>query len=188
MELGRLLRERRSIHVFEDRPVPPELVMELLEDAVWVPNHRMTQPWRFILTYGEGRRKIAEAVRKINADKEADPGKKKEAGQKFYNKIMAIPMILTVLMREDPNPVVREEDYAATCCVIHNFSLLAWERGIGMVWKTHGWLHDPIFREAMGIRPGERAVGNLQIGYPAKIPSAQPRIPAAQRLTVIDQA
>ncbi|WP_077616689.1 nitroreductase family protein [Caenibacillus caldisaponilyticus] len=188
MELSQLMRERRSIHVFEDRPISPELVMEWLEAAIWVPNHRLTQPWRFILTYGEGRRKIAEAVRKIKENREADPDKKKGVGKKFYNKIMSIPMILTVVMKQDPNLGVREEDYASTSCVIHNLSLLAWERGIGMVWETYGWLHDPIFRETMGILPGEKAVGNLHIGYPAKIPPAQPRIPAVQLTTVFDRA
>ncbi|MBW9219658.1 nitroreductase [Anoxybacillus sp. ST70] len=188
MELSQLLRDRRSVHIFEDRPVSPELVMELLDTAVWAPNHRLTQPWRFILTYGEGRRKIADAVRTMKENKEADPLKRKEIGQKFYDKIMSIPMILTVLMREDPNLVVREEDYAATSCVIHNFSLLAWEKGIGMVWETYGWLHDPIFRKAMGIQPGEKAVGNLHIGYPAKIPPARSRIPASQLTTISNQA
>ncbi|ALS23124.1 MULTISPECIES: nitroreductase family protein [Paenibacillus] len=187
MELARLIRERRSIHAFEHREVPPELIMELMDTAVWVPNYHMTQPWRFILTYGEGRRKMAEAVRTMKESREPDPALKKEVGQKFYNKIMAIPMIMTVIMKEDPNLVVREEDYASTSCIIHNLSLLAWERGIGMVWETYGWLHHPVFRETMGILPGEKVLGNLHIGYPAQIPKAQPRILAAERITVVDR-
>jgi nitroreductase len=162
--------------------------MEMLDTAVWVPNHRLTQPWRFILTYGEGLKKIADAVRKIKENKEEDPLKKQEIGQKFYDKIMSVPMILTVVMRENPNEVVREEDYASTSCVIHNFGLLAWEKGIGMVWKTPGWLHDPIFREAMEIQPKEKVVGNLHIGYPAQIPPARSRIPASQLTMIFDQA
>ncbi|MBW7459740.1 nitroreductase [Paenibacillus sepulcri] len=185
MELAQLLRQRRSVHSFEDRPVSPEQVTQWLEAAVWVPNYHMTQPWRFILTYGEGRRKIASALRQL---KEAGSEKNSDIGQRFYDKIMAIPMILTVLMKEDPRLTVREEDYASTCCIIHNLSLLAWEQGIGMVWETYGWLHDDLFREAVGIRPGEKAVGNLHIGYPGKIPAARPRIPASQLITIYDQA
>ncbi|WP_135556579.1 nitroreductase family protein [Paenibacillus cymbidii] len=188
MELAQLIRARRSIHAFEPRDVSPELVGELLDTAVWVPNYHMTQPWRFILTYGEGRRRIAEAVRIMKEQREPDAGRKKEVGQKFYDKIMTIPMIMTVLMREDPNLITREEDYASTSCIVHNFSLLAWERGIGLTWETYPWLHVAEFRDAVGIRPGEKALGNLHIGYPAKIPTAQPRIPAADRLTVIDRA
>lgn len=188
MELSRLLKERRSIHVFEAREVSPELVTEMLDTAVWAPNFHMTQPWRFILTYGDGRTRIAEAVRQMQESREPDPEKKREVGRKMYDKIMSVPMFLTVIMREDPNLVVREEDYAATSCVIHNFSLLAWEKGIGMVWETYGWIHHPIFRETMGIQPGEKVVGNLHIGYPASIPQAQPRIPASRLITVVNQA
>jgi len=188
VELTQLLKERRSVHSFEKRPVSPELVVELLDTAVWVPNYHMTQPWRFIITYGEGRQKIAEAVRIMKEQREPDLSKKKDIGEKFYNKIMNIPMIMTVLMKESPNLIVREEDYASTSCVIHNFSLLAWEQGIGLNWETYGWLHEPVFREAMGIMPGEKAVGNLHIGYPAKIPHAQARIPAAQLVTLFGEA
>ncbi|NEW06384.1 nitroreductase [Paenibacillus sp. SYP-B3998] len=188
MELFQLLRERRSVHSFEDRPVSPDLVIEILDTAVWVPNYHMTQPWRFIVTYGEGRKKLAEAVRSLKENREVDPSKKKEVGERFYKKIMAIPMFMTVLMKEDSDPIVREEDYASTSCVIHNFSLLAWEKGIGLIWETYGWLQDPTFREAMGIQPGEKAIGNLHIGYPAQIPAAKDRIPAAQLVTLYNEA
>lgn len=188
MELSQLLRARRSIHRFEDREVDPDLVTELMESAIWVPNYHMTQPWRFIITYGEGRRRIAEAVRIMKEEREPDATKKKEVGQKFYQKIMTIPMLMTVIMKESPNLIVRQDDFASTSMIIHNFSLLAWEKGIGLVWETYPWIHEPKFREAMGIQPGERVLGNLHIGYPAVIPQAQPRIPASERITRVDRA
>jgi nitroreductase len=96
----------------------------------------------------------------------------------------AQPMIITVVMQENTNHIMREEDYASTSYVIHNFSLLAWERGIGLVWETYPWLLEAVFRDAMDIRPGEKVLGNLHVGYPAQIPNAQPRIPAAERVTI----
>ncbi|MCM3746610.1 nitroreductase [Paenibacillus pasadenensis] len=183
MELKQLIRERRSVHVFEDREVDPALVVELLDTAVWAPNHRMTQPWRFIIAAGDGRKKIADACRNVNERWERDPAKKQETGMKYYGKIMKNPMIVTVVMKENPYLQVREEDYAATAAVIHNFSLLAWEQGIGMVWETYEWLNEAVFREAVGIQPGEKAVGNLHIGYPKAVPAAEPRIPASERIT-----
>lgn len=187
MELTRIIKERRSVHVFENRPVPIEVVEQLLETAVWVPNHKMTQPWRFILVHGEGRKKIAEVGRTLNERRDKDPVKGKEMGQKGYDRLMAVPMFLIVLMKENSHPVVREEDYASTSCLIHNFSLLAWEQGIGMVWETYPLLHESGFREALGIEPGEKAVGSLHLGFPAKVPAAQTRKTAAGLLTVITQ-
>ncbi|MDF2724537.1 MAG: nitroreductase [Paenibacillus sp.] len=188
MELAQLIRERRSVHRFEPREVPVELVLELLDTAVWVPNYHMTQPWRFLISHGEGKRHMAEAVRYMKEAREPDPEKRQATGQRFYDKIMAIPMIITVIMQEDTNLIVREEDYASTVCVIHNFSLLAWERGIGLIWETYPWLLEKHFRDTMGIRPGEKVLGNLHVGYSAQIPNAQPRIPAIERVTIFDEA
>jgi len=186
MELAQLIKERRSVHRFEqNRPVPVELVKQLLDTAVWVPNHKMTQPWRFILLHGDGRKKIAEVSRALNEKRERDPEKRQETGQKFYDKLMSVPMFLVVVMKENPHVVVREEDYAATSCLIHNFSLLAWEQGVGMVWESYPLMHDPAFREALGIGPGEKVVGSLHVGYPAMIPAAQQRTPADRLLTII---
>ena len=187
MELAELIRGRRSVHRFEPRDVPLALALELLDTAVWAPNYRMTQPWRFIVSHGEGKRRMAESVRRMKEAREPDAGKREAVGRKFYDKIMAIPMIITVVMEENTNLIVREEDYAATSCVIHNFSLLAWERGIGLVWETYPWLLEADFREAMGIRPGEKVLGNLHVGYPAQIPLVQPRVPAAERTTIFGE-
>lgn len=182
-----MLKERRSVHQFEDRPVPPELVLALLEAAVWAPNHRMTQPWRFVLTCGEGRKRIARAMTGVRLKNERDPERIREIKDKIYKNIMSVPAFLTVVMREHPHPIVRMEDYAATCCVVHNFSLLAWEKGIGLVWETYDWLYDPDFRAALGVKEGETIVGNLHLGYPARVPPPQPRADAASRLTVVDR-
>lgn len=186
MELARLMKERRSVHVFEDRPVPQQLLEQILDTAVWVPNHKMTQPWRFILVIGEGRRRFARLGEALAAARERNPDKRAEFARKFYDKMMAVPAFLIVVMKEDPQLSVREEDYASTSCIIHNIGLLAWEQGLGLVWETYGFMHSPQFREALGICPGEKTVGSLHIGYPAKIPPAQPRIPAAERLTILN--
>jgi len=185
MELARLMRERRTVHRFADRPVPHEMIAELLDVAVWAPNHRLTEPWRFVIVSGDGRRRLAEAARAFREAK--DPERGAELGRKTFEKLMGIPMFVAVVMREDEHPTVRREDYAATACVIHNFSLLLWERGLGMVWETYPLLNAPAFREALGVGPGETIVGSLHVGYPANVPPAQPRTPARERMTLIDR-
>jgi nitroreductase len=63
VDLAQTMKERRSIHQFQTRPVSVELVKELIDTAVWVPNHRMTQPWRFVLIHDKGRSRLAEIGR-----------------------------------------------------------------------------------------------------------------------------
>ncbi len=43
-----IIRSRRSIGAFKDTPVAVGLVETLLESAVYAPNHRLTEPWRFV--------------------------------------------------------------------------------------------------------------------------------------------
>ncbi|MFS0784596.1 nitroreductase [Bacillus sp. 1P06AnD] len=186
MELSQLIKDRRSIKRFQNREVSAELITELLDSAVWAPNHHLTQPWRFILFNGEGREVFANAVREWKMAKETNPTKKEEEGEKLYQKLMSNPAFLLVVMEENPILAKREEDFAATSCLIQNFSLLGWEKGLGMTWHTQGWLHEPIVREAIGIKPGERIVANIHMGYAEIVPKAQQRTPAKELLTVFD--
>ncbi|WP_285768600.1 nitroreductase [Peribacillus sp. SI8-4] len=186
MKLEDIIKGRRSIKRFKDIPVPLDTIRTLLETSTWAPNHKMTQPWRFIVVHGESRLKLAEATRAFMAGKEKDPEKKKEAGQRGFNKLNGVPMLVAVIMEENPNPMVREEDYAATSALIQNFSLLAWEQGIGMIWETYGMIHSKEFREALDVKPGEKIVGSLHVGYPDMIPTPRPRKEIDQLMTIMD--
>ena len=188
MDLAAQIRNRRSVLVYEERPVATDLVAELLDAAVWAPNHHLTQPWRFVLVVGEGRTRIADA-RRAFAEAEAaglDAERRRQRGEQAYAATLAVPAILVVVMADDPRPVVRDEDLVATGCVLQNFLLLAAERGLGVAVKTYAAAYQAPFRQALGIGPGERVVAELQIGYPARVPQAQPRVPARERLRVVD--
>jgi len=185
MELKTLIKERRTVQLFEDRPIPVELIQDLLDTAIWVPNHKMTEPWRFVFVHGDGKQKLAETARNLAGGRERDPEKRAEMGRNTYEKMMSVPAFLAVVMKENPNPAVREEDYASVSCIAHNIGLLAWEQGIGMVWQTYGYIFMPEFREMLGVQPGEKIVGVLHMGYPAKVPTPRPRTPASELLTVI---
>ncbi|AMM91584.1 nitroreductase [Peribacillus simplex] len=186
MKLEDIIKERRSIKRFKDIPVPIDTIRSLLETSTWAPNHKLTQPWRFVVVHGDSRLKLAEATRAFMAGKEKDPEKKEAAGQRGYNKLIAVPMFVAVIMEENPNPMTREEDYAATSALIQNFSLLAWEQGIGLIWETYGMIHSIEFREALGVKPGEKIVGSLHVGYPDMIPAPRPRNAIDQLLTIMD--
>jgi nitroreductase len=176
-----LIRERRSVRMFKTDPVSTELVLELLNVSVWAPNHGNRQPWRFILYRGEGRTTFAYAmVQTYSAEDRVKYGPKK---LEYYQ---SVPLHLLVILKEDPRQKVWDEDYAAICCLIQNFQLLAWEQGLGVVWKTNNYGYDPKFRESAGVVPGEKIVGVLHIGYPDVIPPERPRTAVQDLLTIIE--
>lgn len=59
--IDEIIKGRRSIKKFQEKPVDIEEIIELLEVAKWAPNHKMTEPWRFLLYSGNGKEKFIEA-------------------------------------------------------------------------------------------------------------------------------
>ena len=177
------IRNRRSIYDFEPEPVPREVIARVLETAVWAPNHKLTEPWRFLVVTGKTKETLASVYRRIQRQKAKsdDPGIQRKSAEKGYAKIMSKPVIIVVVCKKDADAFRAREDYAATCCAIHNISLAAWEEGIGMQWSTGGLTRDPETLELLKIDAREEEiVGFLYTGYPAQVP-AQKRVPAAER-------
>jgi nitroreductase len=183
MNLTELIRSRRSIGAFTNQPIPEGLVERLLETAIYAPNHRLTEPWRFIYVTGASRDGYADIRRQMALENMTvtDPAERQKAGEGVYQKFASVPAYLVVAMVEVDNPEIREEDYAACACVISNFLLLAWECGLGTSWKT--FKNDNRLRALLGLEPVEKVVGIIQLGYPAALPPPTARRPARDRLT-----
>ncbi|MDX8045121.1 nitroreductase [Gracilibacillus sp. S3-1-1] len=188
MSIQQLITERRSISVYRDKEVPASLIEELLETAVWVPNHKMTEPWRFVFVQGEAKEKLAEINRKVAISK-ANTEVEEELqviSDNAYNKIMSVPFIFFVINTLHPQEKLREEDYASSSCLVQNFSLLGWEKGLSVFWKTGKLAFCEETAALIGLQENERVVGQIQVGYPAKNQTPIPRTAAKNRITVIN--
>ena len=49
-----VIAQRRMVTpgAMSDRPVPRDVLEQLLEAANWAPSHRRTEPWRFVVVQG----------------------------------------------------------------------------------------------------------------------------------------
>ncbi len=182
--LATLIRTRRSVARFRPDPIPDGLVETLLETAVYAPNHRLTEPWRFVLISDQGVQQYA-AIRQAMALpslKAMSEAKREQIADDIYRKFSTVPAYLLVIMAENGTFEIAEEDYAACAALIQNFLLLAWERGIGSCWKS--FKNDPRLREFVGLQAREKVVGIIHLGYPEAVPSSK-RQSARERLTYI---
>lgn len=74
------------------------------------------------------------------------------------------------------DPVLEQEDFAATCCAVQNFSLALWEHGVGVKWTTGSVTRHDEFYRALQIDPDqEKVIGLLWYGYPEDIPTQKRR-------------
>lgn len=179
--IANIIKERRSIRTFTDKAVEKELLIELLNDATWAPNHQHREPWKCKLFIGEGRKTLVDAV--LHSFTEEEQAKR---GKILSDRFLSTPAQIVVYMDEDPRQVQRDEDYAAVCAFMQNFQLLAWERGLGCVWKSGGLNYNPLFIEGIGLTKGQRIVGILHIGYFDKKPEGKERTPITKKMEVIE--
>lgn len=64
MDILNLLKSRRSIRIYQDKPVPQDLLLQILEAGRWAPTGANLQPWHFIVVSDlETRKKIGEVAR-----------------------------------------------------------------------------------------------------------------------------
>lgn len=144
----------------------------------------MREPWRFIAFLDEGKQHLVEVLKN-----EKEKGKfPRPMKPERLEQLLSIPAFVVVVMQADPRPMIFEEDFAAVSACIQNFQLAAWERGIGMLWNTDPTIYSPTFHAQIGVKPGEKVVGIMQIGYPDMTPKAQQRTSIEEKLTVITSA
>jgi len=178
-----VIRTRRSVGQFRSDPVPREVIDELLEAAVWVPNHRLTEPWSFFVLGPESRRRFAEIRRDARRDALPDPHapEAQPALQKLYDTTVNTPVIVVFTAGGHSDPEVKEENEWATFGAAYAFMLGAWARGIGTYFRTgRGVLGSPELHALLTLPPERRIIGVVYAGYPETVPQKK-RTPASEK-------
>ncbi|PQP82404.1 nitroreductase [Paenibacillus sp. PCH8] len=179
----RVIRERRTIRSFSTRPVSEDVLIRLLDAAVWAPYHSKQEPWRFIIFMDEGRQMFSDAVLSTYTPQELQ-----QFGQSATKDYCEdTPVHVCVVVRQGTDRWRNEEALLAAAGLIQNLQLLAWEERIGLVWKTNEYNRDDAFAARIGLNSGERLVGTLHLGYLRDDAASRPvsRKPADQLITWI---
>lgn len=161
-----LIRRRRAIFPksYIDREIPEAIIHQLLENARWAPTHRMTEPWRFIVFQGEGRRKLGEFMAANYLANTPTERFSDMAFQKMLLNPQRAGCVIAICMQPDPDERIPEwEEIAATACAVQNMWLTATAYGLGAYWSTPGVV---VNNDAVpGLKPGERCLGIFYVSY-----------------------
>src|SRR5689334_9557404 len=123
------LRQRRTVHEYLPGPVDLPVLLRLLEFGTLAPNHKLTQPWRFIVIGPQTRQHLAEisaAHAASNARPGSDAASIRQLEEKTRNKLLAKPTIVAVLCHRSEDPLRAKEDQYAVAAAIQNIQLAAW--------------------------------------------------------------
>jgi nitroreductase len=161
--LADLAAARRTHKAFGPQRVPRATLVELFDVARLAPNHHLTQPWRFRVLGPEALARLKEA-----------------AGPSEAEKLERAPTLIAVSAALSGELIQDEEDICAVAAAITLILLGATERGLASYWRTPGILRTARGREAIGIPPGERVLGLIHLGPPAREPAPRERRPVRQ--------
>lgn len=179
------IKSRRSAGKLNAERLPSRAQVEaLLEACTWAPNHKLTNPWRFIVVAGEARKAMGEMYKRlILEDAKDDSAETKLRADVAARKPMRSPVtILVVCETEDP-PRRRKEDYAACAAGIQNMLLLAQSMGLASKWNTGGVVDDSRFKAHFGLKPEAEIVGVIYVGYADGTLPSPPARKTARELT-----
>lgn len=176
MSLAELIKQRRSVFQFKDIPVPDDLIRQFIEAATYAPNHKLTEPWRFLVLGRHTQAELSNIYAQKRALKNHAMGSEGyiQAFEKSIKKFMSIPQIVLLAQELNEDLIVRKEDYAACSCAIQNFQLAAWEQGIGVKWSTAPILQDIETFNLLGLDAKRyELIAALYMGFPQAIGQSQ---------------
>ena len=145
-----------------------------LNAGLWAQNHRLTEPWRFIVLGPIAQQALAEAgaiaqLRSLAPDTDAATRTKVQAAAR--QKILSNPRIVTVtyLLSGEALPATRGLRRHLLCHPEHPACRLA--EGLGMQWNTGKQTQQPQTYTLLCIdSAAEEIAGFLYFGYPTIVP------------------
>ncbi|RKP57252.1 nitroreductase [Cohnella endophytica] len=185
-----IVKGRRSIGKVKDEPVPKELVEKLIEAATWAPNHFGTEPWKFFVMTGEGRRVLGQAYADIAAEgypADLSEDERQERQVKEIAKAYRAPVVIAAVYAPTDSPrAIPAEDLAATHAAVQNLLLAVHANDLGAVWRTGDPAYHPKMKQAFGLTGNEQVVGLIYVGYPDMNAPVGKRAPAAEKIVWLE--
>lgn len=173
MDVLEAIKTRRSINRVKDIPVSKEMIEKILEAGTYAPNYHLTNPWRFFVLTGEGRKRLGDVFVEIEKSKlpESELENSQEKLEKLKNKPLRAPVVIVVGVEPSKKPkVLIKEEYAAVNSCIQNMLLAAHSLGLGAIWRTGARTYHPKVRDFFNLSENGEIVAFLYLGYPDMTP------------------
>ena len=188
-QLQTLIRSRRSVRRFLPKSVPTELIIQIIETAIWSPSAHNRQPWRFIVLQTDEKKKqfvdrmgdlflqdlLADGIPELEAD---------QAVQKTRGRVMTAPVAILLSLDTamcDIYPDHRRSSaehimgVQSVAMAGNTLLLAAHAAGLGGVWLCAPLFVPELATTMLNLPVDWEPQGLILLGYPASIPDARSR-------------
>ncbi len=166
-EIMKVIKERRSVRNFEDKPVPEELIQTVLEAVQWTPSWANTQCWEIVVIKDpEVKARVQAAVPKSNP---------------AFKSIVNAPVVLAMCARINDSGYYKNVvttkfgDWFMFDLGLATQSIVLAAHAAGLGTVIAGLFDHDKVAEAIKMPAGHEMVTLIPMGYPSKIPSAPKR-------------
>ena len=199
-DLTTLMRGRRSVRKYQDRPVERALIEQILEAARWAPSPHGRQPWRFVvLTRREIKERLADRMgntwqRELEMDGQSEEivaiRMRKSRERIIHAPVIIIPCLYLEDLDRYPDER-READEKIMAiqslgAAIQNMLLMTYELGL-----DGGWMCAPLFCpeivcETLDLDMRLIPHALITVGYAAADPKRREHLPLSSLIVRFD--
>jgi len=156
VDILNLLKSRRSIRVYQDRPIPNDLLLQILEAGRWAPTGANLQSWHFIVvTDPETRRRIGEVTRFLFIKS---------------SHVEKAPVVIVLGFNTQKGKYGRYDVTLAG----GNMMTMATNLGLGTCWI--GAFDESKVKEILEIPENIEVIGLITLGHPGENAEVPPRV------------
>jgi F420 biosynthesis protein FbiB-like protein len=191
-DLFDVIHERRSVRKYLPKPVPKELIQEVLEAAGWAPSAHNAQHYRFIILENATiKKELAEAMAKVwiaDLSKDGQTIETDRLKDRVDRFAKAPALILACITGIEGLPSYSYErrqrclhDLAVQSlgAAIENLLLAAHSKGLGTCWYSAPCFCKETVKQNLGLPDEAEPQAFVILGYPAETPS----VPLKKSLT-----
>ena len=181
-EFKALALSRRSLRVYENRPIDKILLRELLEIAIWSPSAHNRQPWRFAVVTDSlqkenlARKMGARLTRDLTTDGVSQDVIDADVNRSYSRIIGASALICLCMTMVDMDSYPDEKRNLAerimaiqsTALAGQNLLLAAHAAGLGACWMCAPLFCPDVVQEALDLPADWQPQALITLGYPAQ--------------------
>jgi nitroreductase len=179
VDYSELLTKRRSVRNYEDKEVPLDTLMQIINESCLAPSSSNRQPWHFIIITNKDviKRLSDESKRNLLVDLERNPASPSSNYEvilrdKQFNVFYNAPCLVFIV---GPKELLSIQVDCALAASYFMFSACA--RGLGTCWIGLGrFIKDKELLNLIGMPEGDQIVAPVIMGYPKGIPDVPDRM------------
>ena len=169
------IKSRRTIGNLQEPAPTHEQIRAAIGCAATAPDHKKLRPWRFIVTEGDARKELGQALLAAAIAQAEREGEKlsEKTRYKTANLPLRAPMIITVVTKmQEHKKVPPFEQMLSAGSAVQNLLLALMAQGFSTVWRTGLLCNEPAVKAYFDVAADDYVTAFI---YTGTSPKQKPR-------------